>query len=202
MIIVGLTGNYGSGKSTVAAMFGELGAKVIDTDAIVRRLLEQPEIVEEIKESFGEDSVVDGKVDKKMLAEWVFRDSHARITLENILHPMVFREVEKEAADVSSGADHVMIVEATVIFERGYQARFDRIITVYAPEETAMERLNKKGISEEEVAKRLKTQLPVEIKMRGSDFVIDNANGMERTKEQVRTIYQELLSQEKRHGNN
>ncbi len=202
MIIVGLTGNYGSGKSTVAAMFGELGAKVIDTDAIVRRLLEDPAVIEEIKESFGEESVSGGAVDKKFLAEWVFRDAHARITLEDILHPLVFREVEKEAADISSVMNTVMIVEATVIFERGYQGRFDKIITVYTSEETAMDRLSKKGISAGEAGRRLKIQLPVEIKMRGSDFVIDNGSDIERTREQVRAIYQELLSEEKKHGNN
>lgn len=202
MIIVGLTGNYGAGKSSVAAIFGELGAKVIDTDMIVRRLLDDPAVIEEIKESFGEESVPGGAVDKKWLAEWVFRDAHARITLENILHPLVFKEIEKEISDLPCGMNCIVIVEATVIFERGYQGRFDKIITVYAPEKTAIQRLEEKGISGDEVKKRLSSQLPVEIKIRGADFVIDNGNDMERTREQTRAVYQELLSGEKKHGNN
>jgi dephospho-CoA kinase len=95
-----------------------------------------------------------------------------------------------------------VIVEASVIFERGHQGRFDRIITVYTSVETALERLKAKGVSEKDSTRRLATQLPVEIKMRGSDFVIDNDKDIENTREQVRSIYQTLLASERIDGNN
>jgi dephospho-CoA kinase len=202
MIVVGLTGNYGAGKSTVSRMFRDLGAMTIDTDEIVRRLLEEGEVIQEIREAFGEEALSAGSVNKKWLAEWVFRDAHARVTLEDILHPRVFRKMEEELSGKSSEGGCIAIVEATVIFERGHQGRFDKIITVYAPEEITFDRLKDKGITEADARQRLVSQLPAEIKMRGSDFVIDNGKGIENTREQVRTIYQELLSSEKRNGNN
>ena len=89
-----------------------------------------------------------------------------------------------------------------MIFERGHQGRFDRIITVYTSVETALERLKAKGVSEKDSTRRLATQLPVEIKMRGSDFIIDNDKDIENTREQVRSIYQTLLASERIDGNN
>jgi dephospho-CoA kinase len=202
MIVVGLTGNYGSGKSTVARMFSDLGATNIDTDVIVRNLLEEGDVIEEIRTAFGEEALSGGAVNKKWLSEWVFRDAHARVTLEDILHPRVFRKLEEELAGMSCERDHIVIVEATVVFERGHQGKFDKIVTVYAPEEITFERLKEKGVTEADARQRLSSQLPAEIKMRGSDFIIDNSRGIESTREQARTIYQELLSSEKRNGNN
>ena len=202
MIVVALTGNYGSGKSTVARMFGDLGARTLDADEIVRRLLSEPDVIKEIIEAFGEEAVSGGVVDKKWLAEWVFRDSHARITLEDILHSRVFRRISEEISLLPYDSDCIVIVEASVIFERGHQGRFDRIITVYTSVETALERLKAKGVSEKDSTSRLATQLPVEIKMRGSDFIIDNDKDIENTREQVRSIYQTLLSSERIDGNN
>ena len=137
-----------------------------------------------------------------MLAEWVFRDPHARVTLEDLLHPRVFHKVKEELSGISCEGECIVIVEATVIFERGYQGQFDKIATVYAPEETALNRLKDKGITEAAARQRLGTQLPIEMKMRGSDFIVDNSRDTEGTKEQVRALYQELLSSEKRNRNN
>ena len=202
MIVVALTGNYGSGKSTVARMFADLGARTLDADEVVRRLLSEPDVIKEIVEAFGEEAVAGGVVDRKWLAEWVFRDAHARITLEDILHSRVFRRISEEISQIPFDSDCIVIVEASVIFERGHQGRFDRIITVYTSVETELERLRAKGVSEEDSARRLATQLPVEIKMRGSDYIIDNDKDIENTRDQVRSIYQTLLSSERQDGNN
>ncbi|MGO9378784.1 MAG: dephospho-CoA kinase [Dissulfurispiraceae bacterium] len=202
MIIVGLTGNYGSGKSTVVRMFADLGAKTLDADEIVRQLLGESDVIKEIAEAFGEEAVPGGVVDKKLLAEWVFRDAHARVTLEDILHPRVFQRINEKLSMLTSERECIVIVEATVIFERGYQGRFDRIVTVFASLENTLERLRAKGVSEDDARNRLATQLPAEIKMRGSDFIIDNDIDIENTRSQVYTIYQTLLSSERKDGNN
>ncbi|HMK61794.1 MAG TPA: dephospho-CoA kinase [Dissulfurispiraceae bacterium] len=202
MIVVGLTGNYGSGKSTVADMFRQLGARTLDADEIVHQLLDGPEVIKEIEEAFGEEIVAGGVVDRKRLAAWVFGDAHARITLEDILHPRVFQRIYQEAARYSSENERILIVEATVIFERGHQGKFEKIITVFVSEETALNRLMAKGVLEEDAKKRLSTQLPVEIKIRGSDFVIDNDRDIEQTRGQVRVIYQTLISLGRQDGNN
>ena len=199
---IGLTGNYGSGKSTIARMFKELGALVVDADDVVRDLLSTPAVVEAVREAFGEDAVVDGEVNKKWLAGKVFSDVHSRIELENILHPLVFEVIGDIAARNTDDPESIMIVEAALVFERGHQSRFDKIITVSVPEEMSRQRLMAKGIPEADIEMRFKSQFPIETKVRGSDYVIDNSGGIEQTREQVRTVYQELLSIGRKHGHN
>jgi dephospho-CoA kinase len=198
MIIIGLTGNYGMGKGTVARMFGDLGAVVIDTDDIVRELLKDITVIYEIKKAFGEDiiqqSAISGQpseINKRMLAEIIFEHPHLRISLENILHPRVFKKIDEEIAKITD-TSAIVIIEAPVIFERGYQNRFDKIITVYASEEIAINRLKEKGISEEDARKRLKSQFPIEMKISKSDFAIDNSRDLENTRRQVEEIYSRL----------
>jgi dephospho-CoA kinase len=202
MMLIGLTGNYGSGKSAVARMFKELGALVIDTDDVVHDLLSTSAVIENVREAFGEDAVVDGAVNKKWLAGKVFSDVHSRIVLENILHPLVFAVIDDLAARNTGDPGSIMIVEATLVFERGHQGRFDKIITVRIPEEMGKQRLMAKGIPEADIEMRLKSQFPIETKVRGSDYIIDNSGGIEQTREQVRTVYQELLSIGRRHEHN
>lgn len=202
MIVVGLTGNYGMGKSTVARMFKEAGALTIDTDEIVKELLREPAVMNEVKDAFGEDIVENNVINKKMLADIVFQNPHLRISLENILHPRVFAEIDKRLSRIPSGDAAVVIIEAPVLFERGYQNRFDRIITVFASEEVTLSRLKAKGIPEEEALQRLKSQFPSEMKLGKSDFTIDNSHDPEQTRKQVEAVYQELAAMERRHGNN
>jgi dephospho-CoA kinase len=194
MIIIGLTGNYGMGKSTVARMFGDLGAVVIDTDDIVCELLKDPDVIYEIKKAFGDDIIQKTEdrrqkteINKRMLAEIVFEHPHLRISLENILHPRVFKKIDEHIAKITD-TSAIVVVEAPVIFERGYQNRFDKIITVYTSEDIAIQRLKEKGISEDDARKRLKSQFPVEMKISRSDFAIDNSRDLENTKRQVEEI--------------
>ncbi|MBF0329385.1 MAG: dephospho-CoA kinase [Nitrospirae bacterium] len=194
MITVGLTGNYGMGKSTVSDIFSELGASVIDTDKVVSELFENNDIQKELKDNFGDDVVEDGKVNKKLLSELAFSAPSARIALENILHPKVFQRTEQITKEIAvSKPNAIVIIEATVIFERGYQNRFDKIITVYTNEDTAIERLAVKGVAEDQARKRFASQFPIEKKLDSSDFTIDNGNSLQDTKKQTEHIYQKLL---------
>jgi dephospho-CoA kinase len=192
------------GKSTVSEMFRELGAVCIDTDKIVRDLLHEPSVVDEIKKTFGDDIMEGNTVNRKMLADIVFQNPHLRIALEDILHPLVFKRIiEERISQIAGKGDPcIVIIEAPVIFERSYQNRFDKIITVFTSEDTALNRLKEKGISSEEAVKRLKSQFPVETKVKKSDFAIDNSRDLKHTRKQVEDIYQQLLMMEKRHGYN
>jgi len=116
-----------------------------------------------------------------------------RIYLENILHPKVFERIDEIIKNIPThGEPSIVLIEAPLIFERGYQNRFDVIITVYTPEETALERLEKKGMSKEEAKKRLKTQFPIEMKKSKSDYIIDNSGTVEETKVQVEKYFRNL----------
>ncbi|MCX7724993.1 MAG: dephospho-CoA kinase [Thermodesulfovibrio sp.] len=203
MIKVGLTGNIGMGKSTVAELFKSLGAYVISTDKIVETLLEEPDVIEEIKRLFGDEVIVNGKVNKKYVASVVFENPLMRIYLENILHPRVFKKVDEIIENIpKKGEPLIVVIEAPVIFERGYQNRFDIIITVFCPEETALERLEKKGFSKEEAIKRLKSQFPIEMKKSKSDYIIDNSGTLEETAKQVEEIFQKLVAMERKYAGN
>jgi dephospho-CoA kinase len=198
MTVAGLTGNYGMGKSTVARLFRELGACTIDTDELVRSLLTEEEVLSEVREAFGPEVMRGGIIDRKALADAVFADAHLRIGLENILHARVFRRVEDALSRLSSQGCQVAIVEAPVLFERGYQNRFDAVITVHTPEEVALRRLEAKGISRQEGLRRLESQFPVETKCLRSDWSIDNSGTPEETRQQVEYVYRELVDLDNR----
>lgn len=203
MIKVGLTGNYGMGKSTVAKYFSKLGAYVIDTDALVSELLEKKEVVEEIRKLLGNEVITDGKLDKKKIAKIVFKNPFMRIYLENILHPLVFRRIEEIIEGINTrGEPKIVVIEAPIIFERGYQNRFDIIVTVFCTEEQAIERLKKKGVKEEDAKERLNSQFPIEMKKKNSDYLIDNSGSLEDTYLQVEEVFQKLVAMERKYAGN
>lgn len=197
MFIVGLTGNYGMGKSAVLQMFRELGAVTIDADWVVQQLLKEKAILKTIKVLFGA-GVFDkkGNLDKSKIAQRIFRNKSLRLKLEDLLHPLVFERIDDFFRKTKNGKK-VFIVEAPLIFERGYESRFDKMITVFTNETTAINRLSMLGISPKDVIERLKCQFPIKEKIKKSDFVIDNSMNPEKTKKQVTAVYKKLLKEAK-----
>jgi dephospho-CoA kinase len=190
MFVAGLTGNFGSGKTSVLEEFGGLGAFTINTDKIVAGLLEKTDVLEKVEGIFGSHVFdLEGRLLRKRVARIIFMDVGLRTAIEDLLHPMVFSEMEKTLKDVK---ENVVVVEAPVIFERGYQDRFDRIITVYADFTTVLKRLAQTGIPSEEVYLRHGCQMPASEKINRSDFSIDNNGTEEQTVQRVREIYLEL----------
>jgi len=192
MLLIGLTGNYGMGKSTVLSMFEELGAAILDTDKIVESLLTEKDIIKKIR-GLLDDKVFDenGSLNKKKVADLIFKNNKLRYLLENILHPLVFERIDF-FLDKIKKKDEIILIAVPLLYERGYEERFDGIITVYTQEETALNRLEKEGITREKAVLRLKAQLPIEEKTKRSDFVIDNNGTIEETMSQVKTIYKKL----------
>lgn len=193
MLLVGLTGNYGMGKSTVLSMFEKFGATILNTDKIVELLLTEKDILEKIRGLLG-DKVFDenGSLNKKKVANLVFKNNKLRYLLEDILHPLVFERIHF-FLDKINKKDKVIMIAVPLLYERGYEERFDKTITVYTKEETALNRLGKEGITREEALLRLKAQLPIEEKIKRSDFIIDNNGTAEKTMAQVEIIYKKLL---------
>lgn len=203
MIVLGITGNIGMGKSSVARLFEELGAVRIDTDAVVSDLLGDPEVIREICDLFGDHVLRDGALDRKLIAHTVFSNSRLRLGLENILHPRVFAAVDEQVADLAKmAAPLLVVVEAPVLFERSYQNRFDSVLTVHTTEETALRRLEEKGVSRMDAQKRMESQFPIAMKIEKADMTIDNNGTLEETKQQVRQIHELLMLLEKQHGSN
>jgi dephospho-CoA kinase len=195
MLLVGLTGNYGMGKSTVIPLFQEIGAATLDTDMIVRSLLEEKTVLRKIRALLGETVFYkNGRLNKKRVSDLVFKDESLRHSLEDILHPLVFERIRTQVAK-SDKQDRVFIIEVPLLFERGYQSRFDKTITVFAEEELALERLEEAGIKRHEAIQRLRAQLPIEEKKKRSDFIIDNNGTIDRTTKQVKAIYRKLVKE-------
>jgi len=197
MFIAGLTGNYGMGKSAVLQMFRELGAVTIDADWVVQQLLREKQVLKKLQSLLGEGGFdKKGAPDKSKIAQRIFRNKSLRLKLECLLHPLVFERIDDFFRKTKNGSK-VFIVEAPLIFERGYEGRFDKMITVFTKETTAINRLSLHGIPPKEVIERLKCQLPIKEKIKRSDYKIDNSGLPEKTKKQVEAVYRELLKEAK-----
>jgi dephospho-CoA kinase len=193
MLMAGLTGNFGMGKSYVLSLFRDLGAVTLDSDRIVALLLRNEDVIKKIMDIFGPEVVgPDGKLDKKSIAGRIFSDDASKKALEALLHPLVFEKIDAFTARIKK-RDCLVIVEVPLLFEGEYQERFDKIVTVHTPEETALERLIKAGLSRQEALARLGVQLPVEIKKARSDYTIDNSGTKEETKRRVEEVYRLLV---------
>ena len=192
MIKVGLTGNICSGKSTVASIFRDLGAFVFDADKIIHRFYqERGPVYERVVEVFGKEILSrDGSIDRKKLAQIVFRDKQKLKALEEITHKALYEKLEELFSSLPN--DAVAVVEASLIIEKGTYKNYDKVVVVYAPYELCLKRCKDKGFSEEDFKRRWSLQMPPEEKVRFADFVIDNSRSLEETRRQVMEIWSRI----------
>lgn len=184
------------GKSTVLRMFRDLGAVTLDADDIVDSLLQDKAVLEKILEKFnGSVFSNSGALNRQKIGRLIFSDKEKRDILEEILHPLVFGKIMDFLDTISKecSKDKVVVVEIPLMFEKGYSGRFNKAITVYTKEETALRRLEKSDIERDYALMVLNAQMSVEEKMRLSDFVIDNNGTMDETKARVKDIYSRLI---------
>jgi dephospho-CoA kinase len=201
MFLVALTGNYGMGKSTVLSLFRKFGVSTLDADKIVVSLLEKKEILKKMRQLMGSTVFnVNGSLNKKRVAGIIFKNPSLRRSLENLLHPFVFEKI-RDFADKIKVHDKILIIAVPLVYERGYENSFNKIIVVHTTEEIALYRLAKKRVSRKDALLRLKAQLPIEEKMKKADFLIDNNGILKKTKEQVEKLYKKLL-REAKNGDN
>ncbi|MCK4843853.1 MAG: dephospho-CoA kinase [Dehalococcoidia bacterium] len=202
MVIVGLTGSVGTGKSTVANLFKELGAYVIDWDELAREVT-RPHLKawKEIVEYFGKGILnEDLTINRQKLADIVFSDKEKVAKLNQIVHPEVFKEDERITDEIRSlDPDALIIKGIPLLFELTRPVYVDKIVVVSASEQTQLRRLEEKGITREDARNRIKSQLPLEEKIKSADFVINNDGPLEETKKQVEEIYSSLRKGEQ-HG--
>ncbi|MEC4684384.1 MAG: dephospho-CoA kinase [Nitrospirota bacterium] len=194
-MLVGLTGCFGCGKSTVLKLFEELGATVLSADSIVHDLLKRSEVRNSIVEMFGPDILVKGEIVRKKLSEKVFSDETKRKKLEKLLHPLVLETIEqnyKKAANLTSNTEIIMVVEIPLLFETGFDKGVDAVVVVRAEADVVRERLRRKGFSDEEIRVRAAAQLPVDEKASRADYVIDNTGSLDDTERQVRRVWEDF----------
>jgi dephospho-CoA kinase len=214
MLKVGLTGGIASGKSAVGEMFVSLGARLIEADRIAHSLMQPGEAVyNEVVRHFGREILnPDGIVNRAKLAEIAFGSSAedagkraSRIEeLNRIVHPAVIRNQDAWMQEMGRQDPHaVAMVEAALILEAGLQKRFDRLLVVTCNAEQRASRFAaRQKISlddaRKEVERRMAAQLPDEAKIKAADDVIDNSGSLEKTREQVRAVWEKLAADAKK----
>jgi dephospho-CoA kinase len=170
---VGLTGNIGTGKSTVARIFETLGIPVFHADEVAKKLLTDESIKLAIQKKFGNTVFTNEIPDRKKLASLVFNDSEALTFLNSLIHPRVRKEFNLWFERQSNHP--YVIEEAAILYETGIYKEFDKIITVVSPVDLAISRvMQRDGINREEVEKRMQNQWPQDKKVDLSSFVISN----------------------------
>jgi len=189
MIVLGLTGSVGMGKSTTARMFADEGAPVWDADAAVHRLYAAGGLaVAAVGEAFP-GVVRDGAVDRAALGAIVHADHAAFERLEDIVHPLVAADRAAFLARARDDGHAVAVLDIPLLFETGAQDRVDAVVVVTAPAEVQRERvLARPGMDETRLAALLERQTPDAHKRAGADFVVDTSRGLEAARDQVRAV--------------
>jgi len=192
MLVVGLTGGIGAGKSTVAQFFAQLGALVIDADQLARMAIERgSDGFADVMLRFGDEIIVNGDIDRKKLAEIVFSDPEARRDLEAIIHPRVQALFAEAVADLD--IDDILIYEIPLLVETGAAAKFDYIITVESDIELRKARLLKKGLYISQIEKRMASQATPEAREAIADKVIRNDGDEDSLLRQVENLWEGVL---------
>jgi len=192
----GLTGGIASGKSTVAAAFSALGARIIDADKIGHELLlSSSPVFAEVVSTFGRNILGgSGEIDRRRLGPLVFADPSKLEQLNAILHPRIIAAVEERVRECrAQDPAAVVIVDAALIYEAGIGGRFRKMIVAWCRPEQQIERLiAKAGLPREEAERRIQSQIPAEEKRRRADFVIDCSGSLEEARRQVEALYPQL----------
>jgi len=196
MIIIGVTGGMGSGKSLASRMFGELGAIVIEADKVGKKLYAiDSTLKNKIVEAFGSDILDESsEVSFKKLAAVAFKNSFSVGLLNSITHPFIRTAIREKIIDLALSHD-VIVVDAALLYEGELLYTVDYIIAVTAPKEVRVKRVVDSGrFSEEEVRKRMALQLPEKEKAAKADYVINNVGTIEELRAQVEDVYNKIMS--------
>jgi len=200
--VIGLSGGIGTGKSTVSRLFTDLGAVVVDADAIVHELqAPRAPMLDEIAAEFGADVIdSEGVLDRAALGAIVFRDADARLRLGKIVHPGVGAAMAERTAQAQRDGAVLIVLDIPLLFEGrttksgGASALpFDLTLLVYAPQAAQIERqISRDGCDRDEALRRINSQLPIEQKKAMADVIVDNSGDPAETKRQVREIFSRL----------
>lgn len=193
MIVIGLTGSIGMGKSTAAKFFAELGVPVLDADAVVHELYEGAAVAA-IEAAFP-GTTADGKVDRAKLGQRVIGDAAAIKRLEALVHPLYRAAERRFLAQAEASGASVAVLDVPLLFETGGDKRVDAIVVVSAPEDMQRARLETRpGMTQDKLAALIARQVPDAQKRARADFVVDTSGDFDSTRAQVRAILDKAAS--------
>ena len=197
MKVIGLTGGYGSGKSTVARFLSELGAVVIDADKVGHEVFKPgTEAWREVVGTFGQGIIsTDGTIDRRKLGKIVFRDPDARVRLNHIMHPRIRERVKALIEEYEKAGIEIAVIEAPLLLEVGWKSMVYEVWVTSAPQATIIKRLREqKGTSESESLARIGAQLSDEDRINQADVVIYTDCTRDELKDRVVDLWNELRS--------
>jgi dephospho-CoA kinase len=194
--LIGLTGGAGSGKSTVAEMFRELGAAVVDADEASHAAYAPGSSgFDAVVQEFGRDFVRNGQIDRARLGELVFHDEDARARLNAIVHPLVRRWMAERTVEAQDKGAEVIVHDVPLLFESGLERLYSDVVLVHVPEKLQVRRLvDGRGVSEERARAMIAAQMPIDEKRGRAQHVIDNSGTRDATRAQVEKVWTEIAS--------
>ena len=186
MVRLAVTGNMGCGKTTICEMLISQGIPVYFSDNRAKKLMNQDQsLIQQIQKRFGNESYQSGLLNRKWLAERVFKDSKALNDLNNMVHPVVHQDYLEW---VNQQSQDVVAYESAIVLEHANEEKFDVVILVSCPEKLRLERIQQRdGLTQDEIQSRTRFQWPDEKKRKHADYVIENIN-LSETKQQVKTV--------------
>lgn len=196
MLVLGLTGGIGSGKSIVAEMFRTLGAKVVSADDLARMIVQpgSPTLAR-IARRFGAAVLCEGgALNRAWLAKKIFSDPQARLDLDHITHPAIAELARRRFAALAQESATLIVYDAPLLFEAGADTQVDAVVVVSVAEEVQLQRLMlRDGLDEQAARSRMDSQMPLDEKLARADYVIDNNGSLEQTRDQVVALMARLV---------
>lgn len=185
-MIIGITGSFGSGKTTIADIFKDCGFKVINVDRLYHNIYNKPLLKSKIKKEFG-------TTNRNGLKKIVFSDSRKLKKLNKITHPLIIKEVKKSILKINKKSKKNIIIDAPLLLEAKARSLVDKVIVVKANKKNSIKRiLKKKKYTKKEIEQIMKSQMPLKKKLEYADFVVDNDKSVKDAKKQVREIVDKL----------
>lgn len=196
MLVLGLTGGIGSGKSVVAEMFRRMGAEVVSADELAREIVQPGSpTLQNIVDRFGAEVLCsDGTLDRAWLAKRIFSDHQARLDLDRITHPAIADLARRRFAALARKKSRLIIYDAPLLFEAGADAQVDAVVVVAVEEAVQLKRLmDRDGLDEHSARARMASQMPLGLKVARADYVIDNNGTLENTRQQVTVLMAQMV---------
>ena len=187
MIVLGLTGNIGCGKSSVSNIFIQNGIDVVDADIEARRIFDDKDLLNKVFSTFG-DSIKneDGSLNRKALGNIVFNDDEKLIELNNLTHPQIKKNILSQVSKYKEQGKKIVVIDAALLIEDDYLPYIDKLVLITCREDIQIERIkNRENCTEKEAVSRINSQMSQSEKSKFADYIIDNSNSFEELQKRV-----------------
>jgi dephospho-CoA kinase len=184
MLVIGLTGNIGCGKSSLSEILKQNSLDIIDADIISRDIMNDKELLTNIFKTFGEKiKNEDGTLDRKKLGKIVFSDDKKLIKLNNLTHPAIKKEIKKRIEDIDKNNRNIVVVDAALLIEGKFLDLVDKLVVITCDEKVQIDRVaSRDNFTREEALNRIKSQMSQDEKVKFGDYIIDNSGDINELK--------------------